>query len=235
AWWAKGRKVINFDPYKWKMHFNPLMMVDCDLSDQKTHDAVKEIINALFGSYFASVGEVKADTDHFIGREYRLIWSVMLAVLKMSPEYRNLTTVLDAVKLPPDELVRFIACTGDRDIIDEFRFFADTTPQERVNAMQGLYRKLQFLDGPTLRQSLIRNDFDIDVFFEEPCLFVVKAELHRDDMKVMASMIARLLMLRNYGKAAEANKKGMKPRPVWFYLDEFARLNLPKVDEFAAT
>ncbi len=235
AWWSKGRKVINFDPYKWKMHFNPLMMVDSDMSDQKTHDAVKEIINAIFGSYFASVGDVKADTDHFIGREYRLIWSVILAVLKMPAEYRNLTTVLDAVKLPPDELVRFIACTGDRDIIDEFRFFADTTPQERVNSMQGLYRKLQFLDGPTLRQSLIRNDFDMDIFFDEPCLFVVKASMHREDMKVMASMIARLLMLRNYGKAAEANKKGVKPRPAWFYLDEFARLNLPKVDEFAAT
>ncbi len=235
AWWAKGRKVINFDPYKWKMHFNPLMMVESDFSNQKTHDALKEIINALFGSYFAEVGEMKSDTDHFIGREYRLIWSILMAVLKMPPEYRNLTTVLDAVKLPPDELTRFIASTGSRDVIDEFRFFADTMPQERVNAMQGLYRKLQFMDGPTLRQALIRNDFDIEIFFSEPCLFVVKAELQRNDMKVMASMIARLLMLRDYEKASEANKKGAKPRHAWFYLDEFARLNLPKVDEFAAT
>ncbi|MBF0557259.1 MAG: type IV secretory system conjugative DNA transfer family protein [Nitrospirae bacterium] len=235
SWWARGRKVINFDPYKWKMHFNPLMMIESDFSSQKTHDAVKEIINALFGSYFAMVGEVKPDTDHFIGREYRLIWAVIMAVLKMPAEYRNLNTVLDAVKLPPDELTRFIASTGDRNVIDEFRFFADTTSQERVNAMQGLYRKLQFMDGPTLRQALIRNDFDIEIFFNEPCLFVVKAEMHRDDMKVMASMIARLLMLRDYEKAAEANRKGVKPRPAWFYLDEFARLNLPKVDEFAAT
>lgn len=235
AWWARGRKVINFDPYKWKMHFNPLMLVDLDFSKQKAHDAVKEIINALFGSYFAMVGDVKPDTDHFIGREYRLIWVVIMAVLKMPPDYRNLPTVLDAVKLSPDELTRFIACTGDKDVIDEFRFFADTSPQERVNALQGLYRKLQFLDGPALRQALIRNDFDIEIFFDEPCLFVVKAEMHRDDMKVMASMLARLVMLRDYEKAAEANKKGVKPRAVWFYLDEFARLNLPKVDEFAAT
>ncbi len=235
SWWARGRKVINFDPYKWRMHFNPLMIVESDFSSQKTHDAVKEIINALFGSYFAIVGEVRPDTDHFIGREYRLIWVVLMAVLKMPPEYRNLTTVLDAVKLSPDELTRFIASTGDSDIIDECRFFADTTSQERVNAMQGLYRKLQFMDGPMLRQSLIRNDFDMEIFFNEPCLFVVKAEMHRDDMKVMASMIARLLILRDYEKAADANKKGLKPRPVWFYLDEFARLNLPKIDEFAAT
>jgi len=235
AWWASGRKVINFDPYKGRMHFNPLMIVGSDFSSQKTHDAVKEIINALFGSYFAMVGEIRPDTDHFIGREYRLIWVVLMAVLKMPPEFRNLTTVLDAVKLPPDELVRFIACTGYRDVIDEFRFFANSTPQERVNAMQGLYRKLQFMDGPTLRQSLIRNDFDMEIFFNEPCLFVVKAEMHRDDMKVMASMIARLLILRDYEKAADANKKGLKPRPVWLYLDEFARLNLPKIDEFAAT
>lgn len=235
AWWARGRKVINFDPYKWKMHFNPLMLVDMDFSEQKTHDAIKEIINALFGSYFAMVGDVNPDTDHFIGREYRLIRVVIMAVLKMPPDYRNLPTVLDAVKLPPDELSRFIACTGDKDVIDEFRFFADTSPQEKVNALQGLYRKLQFLDGPALRQALIRNDFDIEIFFDEPCLFVVKAEMHRDDMKVMASMLARLVMLRDYEKAAEANKKGVKPRPVWFYLDEFARLNLPKVDEFAAT
>ncbi len=235
AWWARGRKVINFDPYKWKMHFNPLMIVGSDFSSQKTHDAVKEIINALFGSYFAMVGEVRPDTDHFIGREYRLIWVVLMAVLKMPSEYRNLTTVLDAVKLPPEELIRFVASTGDRYIVDEFRFFTDSTPQERVNSMQGLYRKLQFMDGPTLRQSLIRNDFDMEIFFNEPCLFVVKAEMHRDDMKVMASMIARLLILRDYEKAADANKKGLKPRPVWFYLDEFARLNLPKIDEFAAT
>ncbi len=63
-----ARKVINFDPYKWKMHFNPLMIVESDFSSQKTHDAVKEIINALFGSYFAMVGEVRPDTDHFIGQ-----------------------------------------------------------------------------------------------------------------------------------------------------------------------
>ena len=235
AWQSRGKKVINFDPYKWKMHFNPLIMVESELSSQKTHDAIREIINALFGSYFAAVGEMQPDTDHFIGREYRLIRVVLLALLKLPPEYRNLPTVLDVVKLPPDEVTRFMAYTGDRDVIEEFRFFADSTPQEKVNALQGLYRKLQFMDGPVLRQALIRNDFDVEIFFREPCLFTVKAALHRDDMRIMSGLIARLLMLHVYEKADEANKKGVKPRTVWFYLDEFARLNLPKADEFAAT
>ncbi|MBZ0154950.1 MAG: type IV secretory system conjugative DNA transfer family protein [Alphaproteobacteria bacterium] len=235
AWQKQGKKVINFDPYTWKMNINPLLLVEPDFSRQETHDAIREIIESLFGSYFAHVGEMGPDTDHFIGREYRLLKAIIMAVLKLPIEYRNLVTVFDAVKLPPDELTRLIACTGDKQVTDEFRFFTGSSVQERVNALQGIYRKLQFLDAPVMRQALVRNDFDLNLFFRDPCLFVIKAPLHREDMGIMASMITRLLQMRHYEYAALCYREGKKPRPIWYYLDEFGHLNLPNAHTLATT
>lgn len=235
VWQKQGKRVINFDPCKWKMNMNPLLLVEPHFSRQETHDAIKEIIESLFGSYFAHVGEMGPDTDHFIGREHRILKTIIMAVLKLPPGYRNLVAVFDAVKLPPDELTRLIAFTGDEQIREEFRFFAESSAQERANALQGLYRKLQFLDAPVMRQALVRNDFDPDIFFREPCLFVIKAPLHREDMGIMASMITRLLQLRHYDYAARCYREKRKPRPLWYYLDEFGHLNLPNASAFATT
>lgn len=235
AWQKQGKKVINFDPYTWKMNINPLLLVEPDFTRQDTHDAIQEIIESLFGSYFARVGEMKPDTDHFIGREYRLLKTIIMAVLKLPPPYRNLTSVLDAVKLSPDDLVRLIARTGDGQVREDLRFFSECGVQEKGNALQGIYRKLQFLDGPVMRQALVRNDFDLDAFFREPCLFVIKAPLHREDMGALASMITRLLQMRHYEYAARCGRERRRPRPIWYYLDEFGHLNLPNASAFATT
>jgi len=235
AWARRGKKVVYFNPYKWKMQLNPLWQIKADFTNQETFDQIKEIIEAIFGSYFANVGEMKPDTDHFIGREYRLISATLKAILLLPLEYRNLPMLLDCMKQTPEELQRFIASTGNEHVIDEFRFFANTDRKEQQNAMQGMYRKLQFLDGPLVRASLSRNDWDFDDFFKEPTLFVIKAELNRPDMAILASLFIRMLQLRNYAYAQRCQDVPGGPRPIWYYLDEFAHLNLPDIHKFATT
>jgi type IV secretory pathway TraG/TraD family ATPase VirD4 len=238
-WQAEGKPVIYFDPFSegpaGNLSINPLLMIDNDFEKQETFDAILEIIDMFFKTYAAKVGEGSADTDHYKGREERLLRCILMAVLKMRPECRNLPMVLDAVKMPPDELNRFIASTGDMNIIAEYAFFVQASGQERNNSMQGLYRKLQFLDSPTLRKSLYRNDFDFDMLFKKPCLFIIKAELHRDEMGFMASLLIRLIMRRHLHFANPEKCKGFKKKPTWYYLDEFAQLNIPQVHNFATT
>lgn len=235
VWKMQGKKVINFDPYRWKMNINPLLGIKPDFEGQQTIDSLQQIMDSIFGSYFANVGDVKADTDHFIGREYRLLKCLLMAVLLLPKEHRNLITVFDIVKNTPEELTRFIALSQNKHVIDNFRFFADTNPQERTNAMQGLYRKMQFLDSPVLRKALVRNDFDFDIFFNEPCIFIVKAELHRPDMGIIASMLTRLIQQRHYSYPEECARKKTKVRQIQYYLDEFGHLNLPNMHTFATT
>lgn len=235
SWVRRGKQVVYFNPYKWKMKLNPLWLIKPDFTSQETFDQIKEIIESIFGSYFANVGEMKPDTDHFIGREYRLICATLKAILLLPLEYRNLPMLLDAMKQTPEELQRFIASTGNEHVIDEFRFFANANRQEQINAMQGMYRKLQFLDGPLVRESLSRNDWDFDDFFKKPTLFIIKAELNRPDMAILASLFIRMLQLRNYAYAERCKGDPEGPRPIWYYLDEFAHLNLPDIHKFATT
>ncbi len=238
AWQAEGKKVVYFNPYDSDVagfNLNPLLMIDNDFSNQETFDAIQETIDMLFATYSAKVGEVSADADWHTGGEERLLKCILMAVLKMPPGARNLPKLLEVVKMAPDELNRFIAMPGDKQIIDEYSFFAQMKDNDRINRLQGLYRKLQFLDNPTLKKALIRNDFDIDTIFKEPCLFIVKAELHRGDMACMASLLIRLIMRKHLHYTNPSNCKGFRKKTVWYDLDEFAQLNIPGVHNFATT
>lgn len=234
-WNEEGKPVLNFDPHGHDFHFNPLEAIDPDFKKQATFDYITEIVGSIFLGHTARVGDISADADHHQGIEERVLRAVIMCVVTLPIEYKNLPTVLDIFKMGPDELNHVIALSDNEAVVDEFRFFANIPKQQQVNAMQGVVRKLQFLDSPAIRANLLRSDFDVDMVFQKPCLLIIKAALNKPDMGILASLMLRLIQVRHYAYADRCKKQKTKPRTIVYHLDEFPHLYVPNVHTFTTT
>ena len=235
AWTKAGKPVICFAPYVRKFHFNPLWAIKPDFTVQATHDQIKEIVDSIFQGYAAIAGETTADADHHKGIEERLLKILIMCVLALPEEYRNLPTVFDICKRAPQDVSHVIALSNNQEIVEGYKFFADLPANQQANALQGLFRKLQFLESPEIRANMIRNDLDLNMIFKQPCVLVIKAPLHRPEMGILSSLIVRLIQMKHYAYADECKQKAVRPRTIAYHLDEFPHLNLPNIHSFATT
>ena len=255
-WNKAGKKVIYFDPWKKeeRLHFNPLMRLNPDLDDPDTYYTIQTIVDTIYRVNEEQVGRASGDGSYYLGKEKRLVEGMMFAALFHPEEERNIIAVAEALSGTVEAATNFIlesirvsSTTSEKTVkqlYKEVGWFIDKpdSKSDRDNPMDikskndmltGIHLKLRIFLDPYVKRHFIKDELDLNLMFNEPCLFVIKApQAQREKGILLAAIITRLVMLKVFDTALERNKRGHN---IWMYLDEFASLKLPDIGTFVAT
>jgi len=234
AWTANGARVVYINPWdsSSKFSINPLLDCDGQINDPDTYAKVAIIVDAIFKAHEAEVGVSSADASYFETQERDLLWGLIAALLESPAEMRNLPTLYALTRRPLIEILAFIANLKAPIVMREIQSFANMNDKQKNDFMSGLRVKLSIFGMPGVSERFLNNDFELERFFQEPTLVVVKSPLDKPSSFKVATLMTRLMMMYHYRAAEEMKKKG---HHAFYYLDEFGSLRIPNITNIATT
>jgi len=234
AWTANGAKVVYINPWDQSSKFSINPLLDCkgQINDSDTYAKVAIIVDAIFKAHEAEVGVSSADASYFETQERDLLWGLIAALLESPAEMRNLPTLYALTRRPLIEILAFIANLKAPIVMREIQSFANMNDKQKNDFMSGLRVKLSIFGMPGVSERFLNNDFELERFFKEPTLVVVKSPLDKPSSFKVATLMTRLMMMYHYRSAEDMKKTG---HHAFYFLDEFGSLRIPNITNIATT
>ncbi|MFI5304819.1 MAG: type IV secretory system conjugative DNA transfer family protein [Nitrospiria bacterium] len=230
------------------IHFNPLANLKSDMDNMRTFSTIKTIVDTIYRVNEEETGKVSADASYHKKLEKRLVEDLMFAALFQPPKKKNLYSIAEVLGGTAEDVTNFLlsAVRLDNSAIEkeskkffkEVAWFLDESDSDmkrrKPSMIAGAQEKLALFRAPNVRSRLEHPELDMDLMFNEPCLFIVKAPIDKETEQgyLLASMFARLVIVKIAATSEERKKKNHN---VWLYLDEFPNLKIPNITSTIAT